>query len=188
MLRLVPPHAASELPVNLPTRTVLVIDDLPEILDLWRGLARRVQGTRVRIVTERSGSRAIDLVSRTPFDLIVSDHRLGPGVDGLTVLQQARRCHPDGRRALMTGYQEIPAPLHRVRAAEIDAYLAKPFGTQDALRLLEGLLAGHPVSLAAGRNRARELEAEAEASDGHVHVVPMRDTTFAGPRAWTVGA
>lgn len=185
MLRLVPPRVEPQPAEAPPARTVLVVDDLPEILELWRGLARRVRGMRVRVVTEVNGPRAVDFVSRNRFDLVVSDHRLGPGIDGLTVLQQARRCNPEGRRALMTGYQEIPAPLHRVRSAEVDAYLAKPFSTQDAVRLLEGLLAAHPVSLAAGRHKARELEAEAEASDGHVHVVPLRATTFAGPRAWS---
>lgn len=181
MLRLVPPRPRPADPVRLPERTVLVVDDLPQILELWRGLARRVPGLRVRLVTEGSGPRALDLVARTPFDVVVSDHRLGE-VDGLRVLQQACRAHPHGRRVLMTGYQEVPAPLDRVRAAHVDAYLAKPFAGADAVRLLESLLVGHPLGLAVGRARARALEEDAE-KEGACLQVPARPPTFLqGPR------
>lgn len=160
-----------------PPRRLLVVDDLPDVLDLLRGMARRIPGTRVQVVTALSGQRAMDLLRRERFDVVLSDQRMGP-VDGLSVLAAARRVDPECRRILMTGYHDVPVPLDHVNEAAVDAYLAKPFRAQETIHLLEAFLLEHPLSIASGRARARFIEQQAReqglpvcvASGGHASV------------------
>lgn len=136
---------------------MLVVDDLPEIGDFFRSLVRRVRGGDVDLVVEINSARALDLVRTTKYDLIVSDFRMRE-LDGIEVLAAAHRSDPDGVRVLMTGYNEIPTTMARIRQANIDAYIQKPLKAQDLRVLLSQLLARDPAALAACRAAARELE------------------------------
>lgn len=138
-------------------REVLVVDDLPEIGDFFRALMRRVKDFDIEITTEVKSQRALELVERTPFDLIISDFRMQQ-VDGIEVLTAARKRNPDGLRVLMTGYNEIPTSMDRIRGAKIDAYVQKPLRSHDVLLLIFDLLAGNQAALETCRAAARELE------------------------------
>lgn len=160
-----------------PSRRLLVVDDLPDVLHLVRGLARRVPGMQVRVEAEVSSARAIRLLRESPFDLVVSDQRLAEDDDGLAVLAAAREMQPLARRVLMSGY-EVPAPLDRVRAADVDAYLAKPFPASETIGLLGALLDDHPLSLALTRARARHLEASAFMERRPISLAPRRPSNL----------
>lgn len=150
-----------------PTRRVLVVDDVPEICDLFRRIARRIRTHDVQLVTEVNSARAKALLQREPFDLVVSDFRMRE-VDGIEVLSTARQANPGGRRVLITGYNELPAPLAHIREAEVDAYLQKPLEDQDLVVLLGGLLAGDAALLEETRGHARALEKAAEDEERQV--------------------
>lgn len=139
---------------------VLVVDDLPEIGQFFRGLARRIGDPRVQIITETDSTRAVDMVSSTEFDLVVSDYRMG-SADGIDVLQAARAFNPTGFRVLMTGYTEIPSDLKRIEGALVDAYVQKPLRSDFTLQLIRAYLDQDPVTIAANRAHARFLEQDA---------------------------
>ena len=141
-----------------PRREILIVDDVPEILDFFKGLSRRLNGLSVHVTTENNSARALDAVKAQKFDVIVSDYRMRQ-VDGVEVLQAAREHHPAGHRILMTGYNEIPTSLDRIRAAGVDAYIQKPLKSHDLLLLLLDFLHGNEAAIAACRGHARELEA-----------------------------
>lgn len=139
---------------------VLVVDDIPEIVELFRSLAPRLEEAGVEVHTETDERAALALLATTPFDLVLSDFRM-KHADGLEVLSLARRKNPHGIRVLMTGYNEVPAPLERIREAGVDAYLQKPLRAKELVLLLLGLLHGDEATLSARRRHAREMEAQA---------------------------
>lgn len=147
-------------------RTVFVVDDLPEILQFFEALSRRLASQGVRIVTENNSRRALERVREETFDLIVSDYRMRE-VDGISVLSAARESRPDAPRVLMTGYNEIPAPIARIREAQVDAYIQKPLRTQELMLLLLDFLNRNDGTMAAFRKQARELEAAAAHEEAH---------------------
>lgn len=135
----------------------LVVDDIPEICEMYRAIFRRLRGIDVDLTIETDPVEAIRKVRADPYDLVVSDFRM-KGADGVDVLTAAREENPGGRRVLMTGYNEIPTTIDRIRLARIDAYLQKPLKTQDLLIMLSDLLHGDQESLALYRTHASELE------------------------------
>lgn len=136
---------------------VLVADDVPEVAALVAHVVRLVRTGRIEVTVELDGRRAVERVSHTSFDLVVTDCRMR-GADGVEVLSAARRLHPAGRRVLMTGYDEVPVAFDRLRDACVDAYLHKPLRAQDLLLLVSGLLREDPLVVEHARIAARDLE------------------------------
>lgn len=148
-----PPGAQPPAPV----RSILVVDDVPEICQIFRDVGRRLRHEPVKVVTECNSARGMELARTGNFDVVVSDFRMRE-VDGLEVLRAAREHNPNGYRILMTGYSEIPTSLDRLRAASVDAYVRKPLQAPDLLKLLAGFLQAQPEHVAHERARAREIE------------------------------
>jgi DNA-binding NtrC family response regulator len=139
-------------------RRIMVVDDVPEILELFKGLVRRIRTVDVELVTEVNSARAKEMAATQRFDLVLSDFRMRQ-VDGLEVLQAAHDANPAGARILMTGYNEVPAEVSRIQRAHIDAYLQKPLKSQEVLALMLDFLQSNKASIEAFQQHARELEA-----------------------------
>lgn len=75
-----------------------------------------------------SGEQALLMLSRQPFDMVISDIQMG-GMDGLTLLQTIRQQHPQTPVLLMTAYANIDGAVRAMREGAID-YLAKPFSPE----------------------------------------------------------
>ena len=70
---------------------VLVIDDDPGILDLYK---KQFDGI-VDIVTAEEPWLGLEILKRSgPFAVLVSDFKL-PGIDGLKLIQEANKIAPD---------------------------------------------------------------------------------------------
>ena len=139
------------------SREVLVVDDLPEIGDFFRALMRRMHDFDIRLTTEANSEAAVKLVREHKYDLVISDFRMKQA-DGIEVLSAARSSNPEGLRVLMTGYNEIPTTMDRIRKAGVDAYIQKPLKSQDILLLIFDFLNGNKGAIDAFRHEARELE------------------------------
>lgn len=138
-------------------REILVVDDLPEIGDFFKALMRRLREFDIHLHTEVDSARALETVRQRPFDLVVSDFRMRQ-VDGVEVLRAAYEKNPRGCRILMTGYNEIPTSMDRIREAQIDAYIQKPLKSQDLLLLIFDFLNGNQEAIESSRRYAREME------------------------------
>lgn len=154
---------------TLPTKRVLIVDDVPDILSLFRDASRRIRGYHLDVVTEANPKRAIELLGSVDFDLIVSDVRMKE-TDGVEVLEAARQKTPNAIRVLMTGYHTVPADLERVLRMNADAYLHKPIGVSDIVRLMRALLAREPETLRERQQHARMIERIAAISNEDVRV------------------
>lgn len=120
-------------------RRILVVDDVPEIADLVRRMLSPIGGAVV--VAESDPTQALRRLQEERVDLVVSDFRM-PGLDGLTLLQEARRLHPRAGRVLMTGYNELPATPADIEAAGLGATLQKPLDPDWLVATVRRMLSG----------------------------------------------
>lgn len=148
-----------------PSRSVLVVDDLPEIADFFVALARRMSMQNVTLETETDPRRAIERIRGSHYDLVMSDFRM-PHLDGIDVLKAALDRDPHGHRILMTGYNEIPTPVARIDEARVDAYVQKPLRVQDIMLLLLDFLHENEQAISVCRQKARELESLGRREEG----------------------
>jgi two-component system, OmpR family, response regulator MprA len=128
----------SEVVAPLPApggERLLVVDDDPDVLDSL-GRALRLAGYRVTVAG--NGGDALDVVARSPVDLIVLDI-LMPIVDGFDMCRRLRE-RGDGTPILMlTARDDID---DRVTGLEVgaDDYLVKPFALRELLARIRALL------------------------------------------------
>jgi DNA-binding NtrC family response regulator len=105
--------------------TILYVDDEPAV-----GLI--VEDTLVRAGHEAVGARsvpeALQVLERTPIDLIISDYRM-PGITGLEFLTMLQREGYDIPLIMLTGYASIEHAVASIKAGAID-YITKPVRPQ----------------------------------------------------------
>jgi DNA-binding response OmpR family regulator len=114
---------------------ILIVDDEYPLLDQ---LQRILENQRYAIETAMDGEAALDKMFQTAFDAIILDIML-PKMDGLTVLEQARRAGIDTPVLLLTAKGDVE---DRVKGLDLgaDDYLAKPFSLDELLARLRALL------------------------------------------------
>ena len=122
---------------------VLVVDDCPYLADAL-GLLLKWWG--FRSVVAYDGPAALALVSADPPAAVLLDLGL-PGMDGCDLAARLRERPGMGQALLvaLTGYgQEEDVRL--CREAGIDLHLLKPCDPEELRRVLDGRLAGQPVT------------------------------------------
>jgi len=90
------------------------------------------------VETATDGEEALDKLFDTPFDAIILDI-LMPKIDGLTVLEQARKAGVDTPVIMLTAKGDVN---DRVKGLDLgaDDYLAKPFSLDELLARVRALL------------------------------------------------
>ena len=111
---------------------ILVVDDELSIVEVLRGILRR-QGYRVK--TAGSGEEALELLRNEPFDLLISDIRMG-ALDGLALLDAARREQSHLAVIMMTAYAAVETAVEAMRKGAFD-YVCKPFKVDELLVTVE---------------------------------------------------
>jgi len=107
--------------VTLPQARILVVeDDAPHAAVLREILERE----GYRLETAGDVESALDRLRVRPFDLILTDLKLGER-DGLDLLREARRLHPSLPVFLITGYGSIQTAVQAIREGAAD-YITKP--------------------------------------------------------------
>ena len=168
-------------------KTILIVDDEPEVL---KTIASLVQNEGHDVVRAESGERALEILAKRNFDLVLTDLVM-PGISGWQLLEAAKKEYPFIKVAVLTGYidQEGEEILTN---KNIDGYLVKPVDVrklQDLLAsLLEGedIIGGHVVAIDDDRVTLTMLDkvlstngflvttfTEAEKAIAHAHGVPV---------------
>ena len=115
---------------------LLVEDD-----DLFRGLLRQVlEGEGYRVLAAANPAAALALVAGgRGVDLLLRDMVM-PGGTGADLAREIAGRYPGIKVALMSGYTDDALASRAADTTIADAFLEKPFATQDLLGLIRGLL------------------------------------------------
>ena len=101
---------------------VLVVDDEATIRDL---LSKTLALAEYDVDIAPDGRTALDRLRMIPYDLLITDLKM-PGVDGLTVIREARRLKADLPVIIITGYSNEASAIEAVNLG-VSGYLTKPF-------------------------------------------------------------
>ncbi len=121
-----------------PTANILVVDDSAPTLEIIR---RNLDAAGYRVYTVPGVSEAIDVLEKTPIDLVITDLKM-PRASGLDLIHHVRENFRDMQTLMITGHPSIASAVEAVKGGAED-YLAKPFTDSELLdavhRALEGL-------------------------------------------------
>lgn len=115
---------------------ILFVDDEPNVLDSLR-LSLRPMRVKWDMSFALGGREALDLLARTPHEVVVSDMRM-PGIDGAQLLHEVQERHPESVRIILSGYSDEQSVLKTVKLAH--QYLSKPCRPVDLIQAVEKAL------------------------------------------------
>ena len=101
---------------------VLVVDDEATIRDL---LSKTLALAEYDVDLAPDGRTALERLRIIPYDLLITDLKM-PGVDGLTVIREARRLKADLPVIIITGFSNEASAIEAVNLG-VSGYLTKPF-------------------------------------------------------------
>nr|WP_244209994.1 response regulator [Haloarcula quadrata] len=107
--------------------TVLHVDDEPDFLDVAAELLEQ-QSSDFNVITETSGTEALERLAASDVDCIVSDYKM-PEQDGIELLEAVRETYPDVPFILFTGQGSETVASDAIAAGATD-YLRKGHGTE----------------------------------------------------------
>lgn len=122
---------------------VLVVDDEAAIR---YSVSKTLQRVGYNVREAASGDDALDLMETHTFDVILTDIRMPPGIDGVELVRRIKDNDPDTVVILMTAYPSLTTAVEALRLGAHD-YLIKPSSSQDIRS-----------SVAQGIERARALK------------------------------
>jgi two-component system, cell cycle sensor histidine kinase and response regulator CckA len=116
-------------------RTVLIVDDDPQILRLVEQMLR---SRNVKVLIAPRPAEALSICESQPVHLLISDLAM-PEMDGGKLAERVLKLHPRASVLLISGhYKESPLAAKSGHVA----FLRKPFFPSELLRHLKELLPG----------------------------------------------
>jgi excisionase family DNA binding protein len=107
---------------------VLVVDDEASIRDL---LAKTLALAEYDVDVAPDGRSALERMRLYPYDLLIADLKM-PGMDGLTVIREAKRYKSDLPVIIITGFSTESSAIEAVNLG-VAGYLTKPFRVPQVL-------------------------------------------------------
>ena len=101
---------------------ILVVDDEAAIRDL---LSKTLALAEYDVDLAPDGRTALERLRIIPYDLLITDLKM-PGIDGLTVVREARRLKADIPVLIITGFSTEASAIEAVNLG-VSGYLTKPF-------------------------------------------------------------
>lgn len=108
---------------------VLVVDDEREIRSLLSRALTQMGGYEVEVAVD--GEEALRKVEGDSFDLVLTDLKM-PKMDGLELIAEVAKRHPEILMVVMTGHGTIESALEAMKRGASD-YLAKPLNLRTPL-------------------------------------------------------
>jgi diguanylate cyclase (GGDEF)-like protein len=116
---------------NVSRCSVLLVDDEPSILLLFRGaLAEDFD-----VLIARDGREAQATFGRRPIDIVLTDQGM-PGMTGVQLLEWVLANHPRTQRLLWSGRGEFDEAVDAINRGQVLRYLAKPVDVDTVRRTL----------------------------------------------------
>jgi len=138
---------------------ILVVDDDRETRDL---LGEVLGEEEYHVVTSGSGEEALEIGKQECFDVIISDMRLGPKLNGLDVLRAYKTIQPGSEVILITAFGSMESAIEAVKAGAFD-YLSKPFKIDEVLLKVKQALENGRL-IRENRSLKQQLESQVQLS------------------------
>jgi DNA-binding response OmpR family regulator len=119
-------------------KRLLIVDDEEAIL---KALERALSMLGYDVTTANDGSKALNLLSYTRFDLMVLDLQM-PGMHGMEVMRRAREQDRQLLIVVLTGTATLESAIEAVRSHAVD-FLLKPVGITEVVTTVEEALRHH---------------------------------------------
>ena len=115
---------------------ILIVDDEKDML----ALLKRIIGeeTDHELVTETDPLKALKLFRESLFDLLITDLKM-PKMDGIKLLEEARKIRKDVSVVILTAYATIETAVEAIQKGAYD-YLTKPFRRERILLTIDKVM------------------------------------------------
>ena len=113
------------------TGNILIVDDED---DFRITLVKRLQKRNLNVFGAESGLKALDLMNKLIFDVVVLDVKM-PGLDGIETLQEIKKKNPLVEVILLTGHASIESGIDGMKLGAFD-YVMKPVNIDDLLEMI----------------------------------------------------
>lgn len=123
---------------------ILVVDDEQAVRDL---LSKTLTMADYDVDAADDGPSALEKMRAVEYDLLITDLKM-PGMDGLSVIREARKLAADLRVIIITGYSTEASAIEAINLG-VSGYLTKPFRLPRILEAAARAL-GEPVPTADG--------------------------------------
>ncbi|HLG35632.1 MAG TPA: sigma-54 dependent transcriptional regulator [Bacteroidia bacterium] len=130
-------------------KKILIADDEVDICKLLSGFLQR-KGFETE--TAFSGTRALEILSQSSFDLFICDFRLGD-LDGIEMLTKVKQKNPQLPVIIITGYSDIRTAVNVIKAGALD-YITKPLIPDDIFLTIKKALEKTETSSSSSGSRA----------------------------------
>jgi DNA-binding NtrC family response regulator len=110
---------------------ILLIED-EKILRI--SLSKMLQKAGYAVFPCENGLKAIDILEKEMFDLVLTDIRL-PGKSGMDILKYIQKNYPNTKVILMTAFGSVESAVNALKVGASD-YLTKPFSQEELLHKL----------------------------------------------------
>jgi DNA-binding NtrC family response regulator len=114
---------------------ILIVDDQEIMRD---PLVATLAAEKHEVSGVGDGAVALSRLEAERFDLMITDLRM-PRMDGIALLEEARRLRPDMPVVLMTAHASVPTAVDAMKKGAYD-YIQKPFDAEELRLLVERTL------------------------------------------------
>jgi DNA-binding NtrC family response regulator len=114
---------------------ILVVDDEK---DICRALEFLLTAEGYTVTTALSGEEAVELLKKGDFDVVLTDLKMDK-VDGIGVLEEAKRINSETPVVLMTAYASVESAVDAMKKGASD-YIVKPFINEEIRLTIRRLL------------------------------------------------
>ncbi len=118
-------------------KKVLIVDDEETLTwSMAKSLSR--DRDKYEIEISNNGREALDVLSKMPIDLVISDIRM-PDINGLDLLVQIKRDYPETKVIIMTAYGSSDVQREASKRGSL-YYIEKPFEINEIRKLILDLI------------------------------------------------
>jgi DNA-binding NtrC family response regulator len=114
---------------------ILIVDDeeiVRESLSAW------LEKDGYTLVTVPDGETAIDRIRKERWSILLVDLKM-PGIDGLQVLEDAKKVQPEAVAVIMTAYATVDTAVAAMKIGAYD-YLVKPFDPEELSLMIQKIV------------------------------------------------
>jgi PAS domain S-box-containing protein len=133
----------TEAPPMRGSETILIVDDEPQLVDMWSRVFNRLGYKTLRATSPMDGLRIFSS-SDAQIDLVVTDYAM-PGMNGMDMAREIMKIRKGTPVILLTGYSSI-VTQEEAKAVGIVEFAMKPVTTLEMSRMIRSALDGEGLA------------------------------------------